>query len=56
MRGVALLLAGAMVLADRELALDLAAVGVGGVLLYLGARHLLAGPWRLALAAPPCSC
>ena len=38
-----------MVLADRELALDLAAVSAGGLLLYLGARHLLAGPWRLAL-------
>ena len=43
LRGVALLVAGTVVLADRELALDLAAVGGAGVLLYLGARHLLAG-------------
>ena len=49
-RGVALLAAGSLVLADRELALDLAAVGAGGVLLYLGARHLLAGRTRVALA------
>jgi hypothetical protein len=50
LRGAALVLAGAVVLADRELALDLAAVGAGGLLLYLGARHLLAGPWRLAIS------
>ena len=50
LRGVMLLVTGAVVLADRELALDLAAVGAAGVLLYLGARHLLAGPGRLALA------
>jgi hypothetical protein len=51
LRGAALLLVGAVVLADRELALDLAAVTAGGLLLYLGAQHLLAGPWRLALTA-----
>jgi hypothetical protein len=50
LRGAALLLAGAVVIADRELAFDLAAVGAGGLLLYLGARHLLTGPWRLAIS------
>lgn len=50
LRGVGLLVTGAVVLADRELALDLAAVATAGVLLYLGARHLLAGPGRVALA------
>ena len=49
-RGVALLVAGALVLADRELSLDLAAVGAAGVLLYLGARHLLAGHAGVAFA------
>jgi hypothetical protein len=50
-RGVALLLAGVIVLADRDLAFDLAAAAIAGVLLYLGALHLLAGRVRLALAA-----
>jgi hypothetical protein len=50
LRGAALLVTGSVVLADRELALDLAAVGAAGVLLYLGARHLLAGRARVALA------
>jgi hypothetical protein len=49
LRGVALLVTGALVLADRELALDLVAVAVAGVLLYLGARHLVAGRGRVAL-------
>ena len=48
---MALLVAGALVLADRDLAFDLAAAAAAGVLLYLGARHLLAGRVRLALAA-----
>jgi hypothetical protein len=51
LRGVALLVMGSLVLADRDLALDLAAVGVAGVLLYLGARHLLAGRNGLAPVA-----
>ena len=50
LRGVGLVVTGSLVLADRELALDLAAVGVSGVLLYLGARHLVAGHARVALA------
>jgi hypothetical protein len=50
LRGVILLATGAIVLADRDLALDLAAVAAAGVLLYLGARHLLAGRARLTLA------
>ncbi|MEA2133396.1 MAG: hypothetical protein QOC68_1305 [Solirubrobacteraceae bacterium] len=50
LRGAALLVTGAVVLADRDLALDLAAAAVAGVLLYLGARHLLAGRARIALA------
>ena len=54
--GAALLVAGAILLADRDLALDLAAVAVAGVLLYLGARRLLAGRARLGSRAPRCSC
>ena len=50
-RGVALLVSGAIVLADRDLAFDLATAAVAGVLLYRGARHLLAGRARVALAA-----
>ena len=38
-------------MADRELAFDLAAAAAAGVLLYLGARHLLAGRARIALTA-----
>ena len=49
-RGAALLAAGAIALADRDLALDLAAVTAAGLLLYLGARQLLAGRARIALA------
>jgi hypothetical protein len=49
-RGGALLVAGALALADRDLALDLAAVAAAGLLLYLGARQLLAGRARIALA------
>ena len=49
-RGAALVAAGAVALADRDLALDLAAVAVAGLLLYLGARQLLAGRARIALA------
>ena len=49
-RGVVLLVAGAITLADRDLALDLVGVAVAGVLLYLGARQLLAGRARIALA------
>jgi len=45
-----LLAAGAITLADRDLALDLAGVAAAGVLLYLGARQLLAGRARVALA------
>jgi hypothetical protein len=51
LRGVALLVTGAVVVADRDLALDLAAAAATGVLLYLGARHLLAGRAGIALAA-----
>ena len=51
-RAALLLVTGAVVIADRELALDLAAVAIAGGLLYLGARHVLAGPpGRLAGAA-----
>jgi hypothetical protein len=49
-RGAALLVAGALALADRDLALDLATVAAAGVLLYLGARQLLVGRARIALA------
>ena len=49
-RGAALLVAGALALADRDLALDLATVAAAGVLLYLGARQLLLGRARIALA------
>jgi hypothetical protein len=50
-RGVALLLSGAIVLADRNLAFDLATAAVAGVLLYHGALHLIAGRARVAVAA-----
>ena len=49
-RGAALVMAGAVTLADHDLALDLAAVAAAGVLLYLGALQLLAGRARIALA------
>jgi hypothetical protein len=42
--------AGALALADRDLALDLAMVAAAGVLLYLGARQLLLGRARTAFA------
>ena len=50
-RGAAALVAGALLLADRELALDLAAAAGAGVLLYVGACRLLAGRARVPLAA-----
>jgi len=49
-RGAVLLVAGAITLADRDLALDLVGVAVAGVLLYLGARQLLSGRARIVLA------
>ena len=49
-RGGALLVAGTLALADRDLALDLATVAAAGVLLYFGARQLLVGRARIALA------
>ena len=58
-RGAGLVVAGALLLADRDLALDLAAAAGAGVLLYLGACRLLAGRNRIvpagaALAALAC--
>ena len=50
LRGAALVAAGALLLADSELALDLAAAAGAGVLVYLGACRLLAGRARLGLA------
>jgi hypothetical protein len=50
-RGAAALAAGALLLADRALALDLLAAAAAGVLLYVGACRLLAGPARGPLAA-----
>lgn len=50
LRGVTMLVTGAVVLADRDLALDLVTAAVAGVLVYLGARHLLAGRIGVAVA------
>ena len=51
LRGAALLVAGAILLADRDLAFDLAAAAGAGVLVYLGACRLLSGRGRAVLAA-----
>jgi len=49
-RAAAALLAGGLLLADRDVALDLAAAGAAGLLLYLGTERLLAA--RAGLAVP----
>jgi hypothetical protein len=50
LRGAGLLAAGGVLLADRDLAFDIAATTGAGVLLYLGACRLLAGRARFARA------
>jgi hypothetical protein len=50
LRGAGLVAAGAVLLADRDLAFDIAATTGAGVLLYLGACRLLAGRDRIVRA------
>ena len=50
LRGAGLVAAGAVLLADRDLAFDIAATAGAGVLLYLGACRLLAGRDRIVRA------
>lgn len=50
LRGAGLVAAGGVLLADRDLAFDIAATAGAGVLLYLGACRLLAGRDRIVRA------